>query len=184
MYDTQPPPGKGKGKQKAVERASPAHVSSDSHHDDNDDSNDSNDLSYAEGSTSPSPSPSPPPSKSSKPKPRPLPTTGDGRDEARLKAWEELFTVINEPLHLASLLVERLNPHLTLQLYKLGESLKRDKRKHGELLSLNECYLPGVAVHFNMAPKPGDFHLDGMSLFLGWESVSSHCLMHAQSTDV
>ena len=182
MYDTQPPPGKGKGKQKAVERASPAHISSDSHHDDNDDSNDSNDLSYAEGSTRPSPSP--PPSKSSKPKPMPPPTTGDGRDEARLKAWEELFTVINEPLHLASLLVECLNPHLTLQLYKLGESLKRDKRKHGELLSLNKCYLPGVAVHFNMAPKPGDFHLDGMSLFLGWESVSSHCLMHAQSTDV
>jgi len=99
---------------------------------------------------------------------RPLPTiAGDQQDILRVEAWEKMFDVINEALHITNMLVERVNPNLALQYYKLSETLKADTKKHGEFLSLNEGYLPGIAVHFNMQPKDDDFHFDGMSLFLG-----------------
>jgi hypothetical protein len=92
-------------------------------------------------------------------------------DEAQMMAWDKLFSAINEALQIASMILERLNPDLAMQYYKLSESLKADKKKYGQFLSLNECCLPGVAVHFNMAPGDKDFHLDGMSMYLGWVGV-------------
>lgn len=89
-----------------------------------------------------------------------------------MEAWENLFSTINEPLHIAGMVTERLNADLALQYYLLSETLKADYKKHGEFLSLNECFLPGIGVHFNMAPDDEDFHRDRMSMFLGWESVS------------
>ena len=112
--------------------------------------------------------PRPGPSRPSKSSP------GDARDPQRVQAWEELFGAINEALHIASMLVERLNPDLARQYYKLSEALKADAKKHGEFLSFNECCLPGVAVHFNMAPDDNEYHWDRMSMFVGWESVSIH----------
>lgn len=98
---------------------------------------------------------------------RPLLSAREQQDISRVEAWEKLFNVINEALHIANMLVERLDPKLASQYYKLSETLKADTKKHGEFLSLNEGYLPGIAVHFNMQPDDDDFHFDGMSLFLG-----------------
>jgi hypothetical protein len=66
------------------------------------------------------------------------------------------------------MVLERLNPDLALQYHTLSESLKRDTNKWGEFLSLNESFLPAVAVHFNMQPDDDDFHFDGMSMFTGY----------------
>lgn len=88
----------------------------------------------------------------------------DVRDEQRLKSWEKLFTNINEALLLSSMVLERLNPDLALQYHTLSESLKRDTNKWGEFLSLNESFLPAVAVHFNMQPDDDDFHTEQMTV--------------------
>ena len=97
----------------------------------------------------------------------------DQDDDTRQHAWKKLFDTMNEALHLGNLIIERLNPDLTKQYYQLSQVLNADKKKNGEFLGFNECFLPGVAVHFNMAPEEDQFHYDGMSLFLGWESVST-----------
>jgi 5-hydroxyisourate hydrolase-like protein (transthyretin family) len=103
------------------------------------------------------------------PSPRPhMDSAGDLRDQQRLKCWTELFDKINEVLQIASMILERVNPDLALQYHKLNESLKRDTNKWGEFLSLNESFLPAVAVHFNMAPEDNDFHWDMMSMFSGY----------------
>ena len=94
--------------------------------------------------------------------------SGDGQYEARAEAWEKLFSVINEALHIASMLVECLNPDLAQQYYELSKTLKKDNNKHGRFLKANECFLPGVTVHFNMQPIDGDFHFDRMSMYHGW----------------
>jgi len=108
-------------------------------------------------------------------KPKPKQTqksfSSDALDSTRVNSWVKLFSGINEALHIASMLVEHLNPDLAKQCYKLSETLKADTKKHGEFLSVNDCCLPGVAVHFNMQPEEGEFHTDRMSLFLGWESI-------------
>ena len=106
-----------------------------------------------------------------KPKPKPKSFSSDALDSTRVNSWVKLFSGINEALHIASMLVERLNPDLAKQYYKLSETLKADTKKHGEFLSVNDCCLPGVAVHFNMQPEEEEFHTDRMSLFLGWESI-------------
>ena len=98
-------------------------------------------------------------------------TVGDRGDPQRTEAWSKLFDVINEALQIASMLIERVNPDLATQYHELSETLKADTKKHGEFLSLNDCHLPGIAVHFNMQPEDGDFHLDGKSMFMGWVST-------------
>jgi hypothetical protein len=110
-----------------------------------------------------------PPSRCSSPEPV---AAGDRHDPLRLQCWEALFDSINEALHIAGMVVERLNPSLALQYHQLSESLKADYKKHGEFLSLNDGLLPGLAVHFNMQPGDEAVHLDGMSLFAGWVRVS------------
>ena len=105
----------------------------------------------------------------SNPSPRPhVDSAEDLRDKQRLDSWMELFDKINEALQIASMITERLNPDLALQYHKLNESLKRDENKWGQFLSLNESFLPAVAVHFNMQPGDEDFHWDMMSMFSGY----------------
>jgi hypothetical protein len=116
-----------------------------------------------------------PPSGPSPPKPtapgKPM-VAGDQHDPQRLKSWEILFDGINEALQIAGMLIERLNPALALQYHELSETLKTDAKKYGDFLCLNEGLLPGLAVHFNMQPDEKAVHLDGMSLFAGFVSVS------------
>lgn len=158
--------GKAKAKETNLPRSAPR--TSSGHNDDSDNQSDVNEESEAgdEGSAGPSKS-----SKSKSGKAKSFP--GQEMDPERLRCWQNLFSVINEALHIVTMIIERVNPKLARLYHRLSETLKADKKKHGEFLSLNECCLPGIAVHFNMAPEDGDFHWDRMSMCLGWASIST-----------
>ena len=174
--------GKGKAKEtnppRSPPRASSSHDNNQSDSDDksdNDNQSDNDDRSDNAKASNAGDEGSAAPPKSSKSKSRKAKSfPGEKLDPERLQCWEKLFAVINEALHIVTMIIERVNPDLARLYHRLSETLKADTKKHGEFLSLNECCLPGIAVHFNMAPEDGDFHWDRMSMCLGWESISTN----------
>jgi hypothetical protein len=95
------------------------------------------------------------------------------KQEQKMAYWEELFSTINEPLLIVNAILERIQPDLAEQYHQLHEDIKGDKSREGAFLAFNDCYLPGLAAHFNMQPSDSadGFHYDGDSLFLGYDWV-------------
>ena len=95
------------------------------------------------------------------------------KQEEKMAHWEELFSTINEPLLIVNAILERIQPNLAEQYHQLHEDIKGDRSRAGAFLAFNDCYLPGLAAHFNMQPSdsPDGFHYDGDSLFLGYDWV-------------
>ena len=95
------------------------------------------------------------------------------KQEEKMAHWEELFSTINEPLHIVNAILERIQPDLAEQYEQLHEKIKQDQSREGFFLAFNDCHLPGLAAHFNMQPPDTaqGFHFDGDSLFLGYDWV-------------
>lgn len=95
---------------------------------------------------------------------------GDGDDNLRKQAWEEVMEGIAEPLNIGSMLLERLSPGLARRLYELVEKLG-DQRRFPQYSAKNKGAMEGTCLHFNMAPGDEDWHTDEKSLYTGYVST-------------